>query len=285
MPSLWAEKAILRSVWRRRATAFPSTSPFPSTRRPWRRCAPPSMNLLASRASITASPSIRARYRSPRATAARPSTAPRWPVSSPRDFSARRPARSSSWRRPMRRTCASAPMRPPGSPTRFRRPSIGAAPSPSSRPSGRWGRRIWARGCAPGWKNGRRASPWFPTLTRPRRPRGCSGSFATRATPRRPRCRSTSTAARYGSAPARARAIPIPPMRRRRPKAPCSAVRRPAPMRLPSPSSGARLRPGPPSTKRSRWALSPRSPRSRPSTTTAPPRPIDVTTSIRRPTC
>lgn len=47
----------------------------------------------------------------------------------------------------------------------------------------------------------RRASPWFPTLTRPRRPRGCSGSFATRATPRRPRCRSTLMAARCGSAP------------------------------------------------------------------------------------
>ena len=243
------------------------------------------MNLPASRASITASPSRRARCRSRRATAARPSTAPRWPVSSPRAFSARRPARSSSWRRPMRRTCASAPMRPLGSPTRSRRPSIGAAPSPSSRPSGRWGRRIWARGCAPGWKSGRRASPWFPTLTRPRRPRGCSGSFATRATPRRPRCRSTLMAARCGSAPARARAIPIPPMRQRRPKAPCSVVRRPAPTPLPSPSNGARLRPGLPSTKRSRWALSLRSPRSRPSTTTAPPRPIDVTTSIRRPTC
>ena len=65
----------------------------------------------------------------------------------------------------------------------------------------------------------------------------------------------------------------------------CSAVRRPAPTPLPSPSNGARLRPGLPSTKRSRWALSPRSPRSRPSTTTAPLRPIDVTTSIRRPTC
>ena len=56
------------------------------------------------RLSITASPSRRARYRSPRATAARPSTAPRWPVSSPRAFSARRPARSSSWRRPAEAT-------------------------------------------------------------------------------------------------------------------------------------------------------------------------------------
>ena len=31
-------------------------------------------------------------------------------------------------------------------------------------PSGRWGRRIWARGCAPGWKSAGRVSPWFPDL-------------------------------------------------------------------------------------------------------------------------
>ncbi|MFR5090770.1 MAG: peptidoglycan binding domain-containing protein [Adlercreutzia equolifaciens] len=170
----------------------------------------------------------------------------------------------------------------------FRRPSIGAAPSPSSRPSGRWGRRIWARGCAPGWKSAGRVSPWFPTSTRPRRPRGCSGSFATRATPRRPRCRSTSTAARYGSAPARARAIPIPPMRRRRPKAPCSAVRRPAPMRLPSPSSGARLRPSTLLTRSAAREMGLVAPIS--SFTTEykfrqPPRPIGATTYTRRPTC
>ena len=131
-------------------------------------------------------------------------------------------------------------MRPPGSPTRFRRPSIGAAPSPSSGPSGRWGRRIWARGCAPVEKAGGGVSPWFPTSTRPRRPRGCSGSFgdAGCTSAATANGRSTSMAARYGSAPARARAIPIPPMRRRRPKAPCSAVGRPARSCLPSPSMG-----------------------------------------------
>lgn len=55
---------------------------------------------------------------------------------------------------PMRRTCASAPMRPLGSPTRSRRPSIGAAPSPSSRPSGRWGGGSGRVGAHPGGRAG-----------------------------------------------------------------------------------------------------------------------------------